>query len=164
MAKKAQKRSAKAKSKKVQGLSLSKVHWTAVLVILVLTAGIYSNSLNNDILYFDDNEYFEDYPEITNLNFENVGMYFTNYYVLMYHPLPMLTLAINYNLSGMDTFPMHLFNLLFHLGLVALVFYFLWLLTGHAWGSVIGALIFAIHPMNGMQTWLLAYFTSCLTL
>jgi len=99
-------------------------------------------------LNFDDNEYFENYPEIVELSFENVGKYFTNYYVLMYHPLPILSFALTYKFAGLNPVPYHVINLLFHLFNILLVFYFIRLLTQRKVAALIVALLFAVHPMN----------------
>ena len=96
--------------------------WYFLIGILILVLGLYANSLKNDILTFDDNEYFQNYPEITNFSWESVKKYFSNYYVLMYQPLPVVTFALNFHFSGLDTFPLHVINLLFHLLNVVLVY------------------------------------------
>ncbi|MBL0341739.1 MAG: hypothetical protein IPP71_12840 [Bacteroidetes bacterium] len=46
--------------------------WFFLVGILVLVLGLYANALKNDILTFDDNEYFQNYPEITNFSWESV--------------------------------------------------------------------------------------------
>lgn len=116
--------------------------------ILLLALIIYYNGLHNDILTFDDNDYFNNYPEITKLNWASVKMFFTNYYLIMYQPLPVLTLAVNYHFSELHSFPMHVFNLVFHLMNIVLVFQFIKLLTKNMTTASIIALLFAIHPMN----------------
>ncbi|MBL0074037.1 MAG: hypothetical protein IPP34_20450 [Bacteroidetes bacterium] len=122
--------------------------WPFLAGIVLLVFVLYGNSLRNDILTFDDNEYFQNYPEVLTLSWESVKTYFTSYYVIMYQPLPVLTFAINYHFSGLDTFPMHLLNLLFHLGNVVLVFAFVQKLTSNKIMALLIALAFGIHPMN----------------
>jgi tetratricopeptide (TPR) repeat protein len=66
-----------------------------------------------------------------------------------YHPLTVITLAINYQLSGLDPFSYLLFNYLLHITNVALVFYFIYLITNKkTWVAFFVALVFAIHPMH----------------
>lgn len=117
-------------------------------VILVIVAIAYSNSLRNGILNFDDIEYFTNYPEVLKLSWSNITTYFSKHYVLMYQPLPILTFAINEAYSGMNTFPMHLLNLLFHLGNIILIYRFIFLLRNNKGEALIIALIFGLHPMN----------------
>ncbi len=116
--------------------------------IMILVLVIYSNALHNDILTFDDNDYFNNYPEVINFSWASIKTYFTHYYLIMYQPLPVLTLAANYHFSGFHSFPMHVFNLVFHLINILLVFRFIDLLIKNKNIALIIALIFAIHPMN----------------
>ena len=116
--------------------------------ILVLVFCIYSNSLRNGILTFDDNEYFTKYPEVLHLSWKSICTYFTHYYVIMYQPLPVLSFALHYYFSAFNTFPIHLVNLLFHLANVLLVYRFIKLLTRNQTTAILIALLFGIHPMN----------------
>ncbi|MEP7264510.1 MAG: hypothetical protein ABI772_08430 [Bacteroidota bacterium] len=117
-------------------------------IILLIVTVAYSNSLHNGILNFDDVEYFSNYPEILKLSWTNITTYFSKHYVLMYQPLPILTFAMNEAYSGMNTFPMHLLNLLFHLGNIILIYRFIFLLRNNKGEALIVALIFGLHPMN----------------
>ena len=66
-----------------------------------------------------------------------------------YHPLTMISLALNYRMSGLDAGSYHWLNLLFHLANTALVFFFVRALSGgRLWTSVVTALFFGIHPMH----------------
>jgi len=66
-----------------------------------------------------------------------------------FHPLTMLSLALNFALSGLNAASYHVVNLLLHLLNVTLVFYFTWLLTGkQRWTAFVTALLFAIHPLH----------------
>ena len=61
----------------------------------------------------------------------------------------MLSLAINYKISGLSPFSYHLFNVLLHLLNVFLVFYFTYLLTRRNLNmAAVAALFFGIHPMH----------------
>ncbi len=133
--------------------------------IVLLTAALYSNALHNEILTFDDNEYFQNYPEILNLTWSGIKKYFTGYYVIMYQPLPVLTFAINYHFTGLDPYPMHLVNLVLHLANVVLVYHFIrTLVPGYALPLTV-ALLFGIHPMNTEAvTWISARSSSMYTL
>lgn len=131
--------------------------WLILTGILVLTLGIYSNGINNNILNFDDNEYFQNYPEIVNFSWDSVVKYFTNYYVLMYQPLPILTFALNYHFTGLDPAPMHMVNIIFHLLNVVLVFVLMKQISNSKNVALIVALLFAVHPMNvEAVTWISA--------
>lgn len=141
------------------------VNYTFFLAgLVILTAILYSNGLHGDILNFDDVEYFAMYPEVKNLSWASITKYFSGYYVLMYQPLPILTFAINYYFSGLDSMPMHLVNLLFHLANIVLVFRFIKELTDKPFLAFVVAALFAIHPMNvEAVTWISARSSSMYT-
>ena len=116
--------------------------------IVIFTAIIYSNSLRNGILNFDDVQYFNNYPEIIHLSWKSITKYFSGYYVIMYQPLPVLTFAINYYYTELDTFPIHLVNLCLHLANTILVYHFVKQLSGKQNIAILVSLLFAIHPIN----------------
>ena len=66
-----------------------------------------------------------------------------------YHPLTMLSLYINYTISGDHAWSYHLFNLLFHLVNCILVFRLVILLSNrNAIMAFTASLLFGIHPMH----------------
>jgi hypothetical protein len=116
--------------------------------IIILAFFLYSNSLSNEVLHFDDMEYFGAHPDVTHLSWQSIREFFSSYYLQMYQPLPVLTLSVNYYFSGMNPVPMHLFNLFFHLINILLVFRFVRMLTDNRLVALAVAFFFAIHPMN----------------
>lgn len=119
-----------------------------VWIIIAITGVVYSGCLNNAILNFDDLEYYNMYPEVINLSLASVKKIFTSYYLIMYQPLPVLTFAINYAITGMDPVPIHLMNVVMHLINIWLVFKFISELTEKKNIALIVAFLFALHPMN----------------
>ncbi|MBL0341740.1 MAG: glycosyltransferase family 39 protein [Bacteroidetes bacterium] len=82
----------------------------------------------------------------------------------MYQPLPVTTFALNFHFSGLDPFPLHLINLMFHLLNIVLVYKWVQLLTANHSISLVVALLFAIHPMNvEAVTWISARSSSMYT-
>jgi protein O-mannosyl-transferase len=74
---------------------------------------------------------------------------FTEPVAANYHPLTMISLAINFQLSGLDPFSYLAVNLLFHLLNTGLVFYFIYLISGRrATIAFFTAVVFGIHPMH----------------
>ncbi len=116
--------------------------------IVVLTCFLYYNCLHNDLLNFDDLEYFNSYPEVRNLSWEGIKKIFTGYYVIMYQPLPVLSFALNYHFTALDPMPLHLVNVLMHLCNIVLVYYFIKQLTGKPDIAIVVSVLFALHPMN----------------
>src|SRR5206468_177048 len=114
--------------------------------ILVLTFAVYIPSLDNGFTNWDDNPYV---TENALLAHPNVQAILTTPLEGNYHPLTILSLALNYRISGLDPASYHWLSLLLHLANTALVFLFLWALTGgRFWTTVATSLFFGIHPMH----------------
>ncbi|MGB0930656.1 MAG: tetratricopeptide repeat protein [Chitinophagales bacterium] len=121
--------------------------WLIFSIIVTFIA--YLPSLSNGITYWDDNMYVTENPMIFGFGSENLKAIFTQPIAGNYHPVTMLSLALNYQFSGINPFGYHLVNLLLHLLNVGLVFYFVWLLSkGKKWVAFITAILFGIHPMH----------------
>lgn len=118
-----------------------------LLAIFALTIVLYSGAIKNELLTFDDNDYFA-YEEVRELSWDGVADIFSSYYLIMYQPLPVLSFAIQHHFTGMDSYPFHLVNLLLHLSCVWAVYLLIRRLTDHYWIPLGVALLFAIHPMN----------------
>jgi tetratricopeptide (TPR) repeat protein len=119
--------------------------------IVLLTGIVYFPSLKNGFTNWDDNVYVAENPLITKLSAENVKKIFSTESTVSnnYHPVTILSLAIDYKLSGFNPKTYHNTNLLFHLLNVVLVFWFIYLLSGRkVLVAGIVALFFGIHPMH----------------
>jgi len=122
-----------------------KIRLISLTVILLFTIIIFSNSINNEILFgWDDGEYITN-DDIQNFNFRE---FFTTYYLGMYQPLAVLSLSINYTLSQANPTPYHTTNLLLHLINIGLVFLLFSRFTKRIEVTIIVTLLFAIHPMH----------------
>src|ERR1039457_3228796 len=77
-------------------------HYLLLAAILVFTFLLYSNSLRNELLHFDDTEYFSIHSDVTHLSWESIITYFSSYYLLMYQPLPVLTFALQYHFTALQ--------------------------------------------------------------
>src|SRR6185436_5019321 len=66
-----------------------------------------------------------------------------------YHPLTMLSLAFNYAISGTVPFSYHFVNWLLHILNTALVFLFIYKISGKkVYVAAFASLIFGVHPMH----------------
>jgi tetratricopeptide (TPR) repeat protein len=119
-----------------------------LLAVCVISIIAFSSNFKGEILTFDDNQYFEDYPDIVDLKWENVKRYFTEKYVIMYHPLPILSFAVQYDMHKLNPLPYHLFNFFFHLINILLAYLLAKTISRKTLVGLIVALVFAIHPMN----------------
>ena len=118
-----------------------------LLFLFLATILVFIKGMSSDILNFDDNEYFENYPEVLTLSFESIKTYFTSYYVLMYQPLPILSFALTYSFFKLDPTAHHIINLGLHLFNIYLVYLFIGKLTDKPIIKRIVAFLFALHPL-----------------
>jgi len=66
----------------------------------------------------------------------------------LYRPVTLLTFAVDWDLWGGRPFGFHLVNVLLHAGVTALVFRLLGGIGAGLIGAVVGAAIFAVHPVH----------------
>ncbi len=117
--------------------------------ILIITAIVYANSLgNNFIENYDDNKYIIDNNLIRHLNWNNLKILFSTFYLSNYHPFTLLSYAIEYKFFGLNPFVFHLTNYILHLANTLLVYLFLKRFTGKFLVAAIASLFFGIHPMH----------------
>jgi tetratricopeptide (TPR) repeat protein len=118
----------------------------SVLVCVALLC--FANALHNDFTNWDDPLYVVENELIRNLSVSSLRETVSSFLVGNYHPLTVLSLAIDYAVYGLDPGGFHLTNIVIHASNVVLVFAFLQLLTGNLVASFIAALFFAIHPVH----------------
>lgn len=126
-------------------------NWLWLSGILLLTFFTFYPSLKNGFTNWDDNVYIAENPLIKSLSADNIKkiMDTDNSVALNYHPITILSFAIDYKISGYNPKIFHTTNLIFHLLNTALVFFFIFLLSGkRITVAAIVALFFGIHPMH----------------
>lgn len=119
--------------------------------ILLLTFLIYIPTFNNSFTNWDDDVYVTSNELIQSLSGENISKIFSTSTFVggNYHPLTVLSLAINYQMTGLDISSYHVTNILLHLLNTFLVFMLIYRLTKNNLNiAAITALIFGIHPMH----------------
>ena len=118
----------------------------ALTGILLLTFIVYLPSLGNGFVNWDDNVYVTGNPLVAHPRFPDV---LTTPVMGNYHPLTILSLALNYRISGYRPVSYHWLNLLLHLANTGLVFAFVWMLSRRRfWTATATSLFFGIHPMH----------------
>jgi len=123
-----------------------------VVAILVVTFIAYFPSLQNGILKaWDDQDYVTNNELVKSLSSNNIVKIFKEDKGLYgnFHPLTILSLAVNYHFSQEDPYGYHLTNLLLHLLNTILVFIFIHILTKR--NLVIAAittLLFGLSPIH----------------
>lgn len=120
-----------------------------ILALVVLTFLVYGGAMQNGVLNWDDNYYITDSAYLKDLSWEGIKGIFAAYLVGNYHPLTLLSYALEYATAGrIDPALMHFTNVAFHVANTILVLLLGKRLLGDHWGGVIMAVIFALHPMH----------------
>lgn len=131
---------------KVSSLTDNPLIWYAVIAISTFIA--YSSSLTGQFTNWDDLVYVVDNPLIKSFNFQSISRLWTENYMGNYHPLTMLSLAIDRALFGLNPFMFHLNNLLIHIVNSFLVLVFVRRLTDNLHIAAIAGIIFGIHTFH----------------
>lgn len=120
-----------------------------LLAIILLTGIVFSNSLKNDFINeLDDDVYVTDNQRIGDLSGPGLKNIFSSFVAGNYHPLTMLSLALDYRIFGLNASGFHATNLLLHLLNTVLVFIFIGRLVSDQRVAAFVALFFAVHPMH----------------
>ena len=123
-------------------------HWFYFLTLVVIGFIFLGSSINGGLLNYDDERYIEQNELISDLSSEHVGRMFTEYFDGHYHPVTLLSLAIDQSLFSDAIRGHHLVNLVLHILNSLLIYLFLFTLFRERWLSFGVALLFLLHPMN----------------
>ncbi|MBI4549401.1 MAG: hypothetical protein HY714_00545, partial [Candidatus Omnitrophica bacterium] len=121
-----------------------KIVCAALLAALVFL--FFSPVLSFDFVNWDDDVYVYDNPSIRGFEPANLRRWFTRPQVRLYVPATMMSYAADYALHGNRAGGFHATNLALHLANSLLAFWILFSVSGNAWASFLGALLFALHP------------------
>ena len=107
----------------------------AIVVVLGITAVAFLPSLQNDFVdAWDDAAYITENEVIKELSWKNIRKMFTSGFLGHYCPLIIMSFALEHHFFGLDALYYHLTNYLLHLSIVALVFYFIYMISGKSVG------------------------------
>lgn len=120
--------------------------WMAVIAVATFVA--YIPALSGLFTNWDDMVYIGGNPYIKSLSGKNLAAIFSTNYMGNYHPLAMLSLAVDYQINQFDPFVFHLTNLLIHIINSILVMIVLRQLTGKLELAAIAGLIFGVHTLH----------------
>ena len=119
-----------------------------VILTVVVAAASYAPIVGNQLVNYDDGEYILRNPFLRSLSFETVRQLLSTFYMGNYHPLTMVSLALDYQLGGLNPLVYHLTNLLLHLVNTTLVSTLVLMLTRNRTVTVIAALLFGVHTLH----------------
>ncbi|MCX6250448.1 MAG: tetratricopeptide repeat protein [Bacteroidetes bacterium] len=128
----------------------------SIVLILVATFICFYSSFHARFSNWDDPYYVLNNPLVKNLSGNNLSKMVSEPSVSNYHPLTILSLALDYSRAQsdiktkkIDPFPFHQTNIFLHLLNVLLVFIFIYLLSNKKWlVAAIVAFLFGMHPMH----------------
>ncbi len=92
-------------------------------VICLLTLLCFSYTLNNQFLYWDDNQFIFNNIYIRRLSWENIKYLFSHEFGANWQPLTMLSYSVNYYFSKFSPAGYFFTNVLLHVANTALVFF-----------------------------------------
>jgi len=117
----------------------------ALAVIILISIIVYLPVFHNSLLEWDDNTYIRDNALIHSFNLKEI---FSHYVGSNWHPVTILTLAVEYHFFGLNATGYHAVNLLLHLLNVILVFYVVFHLSEKVSVALVASLLFGIHPLH----------------
>lgn len=137
------------------------VVWGVALSISILTVIVFLRAMQNGFVNWDDNEYIYKNLNIQSINFDFFRWSLTAVVASLWHPLTLLSLAVDYSIWGLNPFGYHLTNVILHAANTLLVFFLADRLVNFSFKSslekesweklipaVITALLFGIHPLR----------------
>lgn len=123
-------------------------HLLIAAAIAIITWLCLEPCLSNTITTWDDTAYLRDDLFIKDITWHGIRNIFTNPVMGNYHPLTVLSFAVEYNLVQLEPWLYHFDSLLLHIMATLLVYWFIMLLTRKPVAAVITSLLFALHPMH----------------
>jgi tetratricopeptide (TPR) repeat protein len=122
----------------------------ALLFFITIAATFFSYTpvKESKLTNWDDDKYIVNNSDIRKLDPEHLKVLVTKDYEGNYHPVTMLSFALNYSKAGLNPQAYHYTNLFLHLCNVLLVFIFIRKLTGQLTLSFISSLLFGLHPLH----------------
>ena len=132
---------------KKQALEIEKfsIPWKAILLIVLPTLFIWWPAVKLDFVNWDDVTYLTTNTAVQQFNLSELC---TGFYAGNYHPLTMLSLALEHKLYALNPIGYHRTNIILHAFNSVLVFFFFRQLSIKQNLAVIFALVFSLHPLR----------------
>ena len=129
---------------------MNKKYKYLIIILLALTSLIaFGRIVGNDFINFDDEIYITKNHQVqTGINSQTIKWAFTSVVSSNWHPLTLLSHALDWQLFGANASGHHLINLFLHIGSVLFLFLLLNKSTKTMWPSALVAALFALHPLR----------------
>ncbi len=119
-----------------------------IFLVLAVTFIAFAPSLWNGFTNWDDNRYVTENSTILFLSPESVKKIFTSSYYTLYHPLTILSYAVERHFFYLNPSVYHTTNLILHLFNTLFIFCLILKLGNNMYASFITALLWGIHPLH----------------
>ena len=116
--------------------------------IAVVTWLVLRVCLKNQFTNWDDIDYVLGNPLIKDTSPAGLSAIFSTPVMGNYHPLTILSYAIEYAISGYEPALYHFDSLVLHVAATLMVYWFVVALTGRRAAAAVTALLFGLHPMH----------------
>jgi tetratricopeptide (TPR) repeat protein len=124
----------------------------ALALLVLLSGGVYFNTLQNDFVWDDRALFIENYAQWDVKNLKRLltsqDNLFSDKYTGYYRPLPNITFLIDRYLWGSDPAGYHLTNVIVHILSTLVVFFMVVQISGRFYIGLTGSLLFAVHPIH----------------
>jgi len=127
--------------------------YLSFFLIIFVGLAIYSNSLNGQFIWDDDvlvknNSYIKDWSNVDKLFAGGITTYFSGAGLNFYRPLQMITYTADYSLWKLDIRGYHLSNILLHICVALLIYFFINILFSDAFLACLTSVFFVSHPVH----------------
>jgi tetratricopeptide (TPR) repeat protein len=104
--------------------------------------------LNNQFTNWDDPDYVVRNPLIKDVSWDGLKAIFSTPVMGNYHPLTILSYAIEYSVAAIEPWLYHFDSLVLHIIATLLVYWFVNIVTRRQVAAAVTALLFGLHPMH----------------
>jgi len=119
------------------------------MLLMVMTAAVFSPVLFHEFINYDDTDYITENPKVlSGWTKEGLAWAFKTRLHAHWHPLTWLSHMTDYALFGSNPMGHHLTSLLLHLANTVILFWVFYRMTGAVYQSAFMAALFAIHPLH----------------
>ncbi len=123
-------------------------HLLIISFIGIITWLFLKACLDNQISTWDDIPYISGNRLVKDLSWHGIKEIFSTPTMGNYHPLTMLSYAIEYSQAQLEPWLYHFDSLILHILTTGLVYWLTYLLTKRQTAALLTALLFGLHPMH----------------
>lgn len=126
-----------------------KYGYLVIFALIAASLAAFGRIAGNDFINFDDTGYITENAHIqSGITAQTVKWAFTSVVLVNWHPLTLLSHALDWSLFGSNAGGHHIISLMLHIGAVLFLFLFLNRATGSLWPAAFAAALFALHPLR----------------